>query len=71
MLKENKGIQTRKDGRKKKKKKAQEKGHRKKYILCLGRNTMFDGRADKEMRMESANSNLSKPLNLENKMFIM
>jgi len=70
MLKENKGIQTRKEGRKKKKR---EKGTRtyrkKKKILCLGRKC--DGRAGKEMRIGSANGNLSKSLNVKNKIFIL
>lgn len=70
MLKENKGIQTRKEGRKKKKR---EKGTRtyrkKKKILCLGRKC--DGRASKEMRIGSANGNLSKSLNVKNKIFIL
>lgn len=32
---------------------------------------MFDGRASKEMRIGSANSNPSKPLDLKNKMFVL
>lgn len=72
MLKESKGIQTRKEGRKKKKKRERKRHkdiQKKKKILCLGRKC--DGRAGKEMRIGSANGNLSKSLNVKNKIFIL
>lgn len=69
MLKENKGIQTRKEGRKKKREKKAQGHTEKKEILCLGRKC--DGRAGKEMRIGSANGNLSKSLNVKNKIFIL